>query len=320
MKNFRSWGVRVRNIPDCKYKSMWINLKTARLDSQPLPLPPDKSEFYDIAINTKCNLACPFCYTEASSNGVNYEGVVDTWNKWMEIYKEEKSDFITITDKPFQVAIGSTGEPTLHPEFCNLLKAIYESNVAPSYTTNGVILSAYLSDDDKNHELAVRIMEATKLYCGGVAVSVNKYNEKYAYLAINALIEAGECKVNTHYIISDKQSVDDFVKFALDFMEENDLSKVNSHLLLPLMAHGRSDKGIEEGIFKYLIEQCKKHKIENISFGANFTLDLLENKDIVNVWMYPPEYMSKNVILDNGEVKFTPNSFNLTPCKTLKFF
>lgn len=65
MKDFKHWGIKMRNYPEFNYKAIWFNLKTIRLGSgQAKPLPPDKSEFYDVGLGTKCNLECEFCLDE----------------------------------------------------------------------------------------------------------------------------------------------------------------------------------------------------------------------------------------------------------------
>ena len=35
----------------------------------------------------------------------------------------------------------STGEPTIHPQFCEFLETVYNSGVVPNYTTNGITLA-----------------------------------------------------------------------------------------------------------------------------------------------------------------------------------
>ena len=41
----------------------------------------------------------------------------------------------------FEIAIGSTGEPTMHPDFCEFLETVYNTGVVPNYTTNGLIIA-----------------------------------------------------------------------------------------------------------------------------------------------------------------------------------
>ena len=126
----------------------------------------------------------------------------------------------------------STGEPTIHPEFCDFLKTVYESGVVPNYTTNGIILS-------KKTPLAAAIIEATRKYVGGVAVSFgNEKLRNYARQAVINLINYGNTNVNIHHIISDKESVDEFV---VEWARYGD--SILYHVLLPLMPSGRSSEG-----------------------------------------------------------------------------
>lgn len=55
------------------------------------------------------------------------------------MYGAISKDEITYTNKPFQIAIGSTGEPTMHPDFCEFLETVFNTGVVPNYTTNGLI-------------------------------------------------------------------------------------------------------------------------------------------------------------------------------------
>ena len=63
MKDWKAWGIKRRVFPDKNYNAIWHNLKTIRLGSgQAKEL--DYPEFYDVGINTLCNLGCPFCYVD----------------------------------------------------------------------------------------------------------------------------------------------------------------------------------------------------------------------------------------------------------------
>ena len=218
--------VKVRKFPDKNYHAIWNNLKTVRLGrGVAKELNPDRSEFYDVGINTKCNAECKFCYVGASSKGVDYEGICETWNKWMKTFPEDKvieGTNIISTEKPFQIAIGSTGEPTVSLQFCKFLQTVYESGVVPNYTTNGMILFYWDKPGSKYYSKANEILSYTSLYCGGVAVSFgNKALRKYATGAIKGLLEKGRCKVNIHHIISDKQSVDEFFEIYNSYLIDN---------------------------------------------------------------------------------------------------
>lgn len=316
MKDFIDWGIKKRCFPKQNYNAIWINLKTYRLgEGVAKELPPEYSEFYDIGINTRCNAECPFCYVSASNKGIDYPDICKTWNKWMSLYIEKVVEYgklkATLTNKPFQIAIGSTGEPTLHKDFCRFLETVYNTNVVPNYTTNGIILSAYENEADSNNKLAKEIMYYTKQYVGGVAVSFgNNLIKDKAEKAVEALIKHGNTNVNIHHIISDKQSVDEFVKVQKEYGND-----IKYHVLLPLMPSGRSKKGVEDGVFEYLEEQIEKNNISNTAFGAHFYKYLKDSK--IKTYLYEPESFSKNVILTKNKVQITPSSFNLKPIKII---
>ena len=305
MKDFKHFGVKRRFFPEHNYNALWCNLKTVRLgEGKAAPLPPAESEFYDVGINTKCNAECPFCYVSATGKGVNYPNICDTWKKWMETFWEKQDHRVLTTNKPFQIAIGSTGEPTIHPEFCDFLKTVYESGVVPNYTTNGIILS-------RQTPLAEAILEATRKYVGGVAVSFgNEALREQARHAVVNLINNGNTNVNIHHIISDKESVDEFLAEWLRFED-----KILYHVLLPLMPAGRSDSGIEEGVWEYLEEMIQKHNIKNVAFGAHFIKYLRNSK--IKTWLYDEESFSKNIILTPNKVQITPSSFDLNPIQII---
>ncbi len=132
----------------------------------------------------------------------------------------------------------------------------------------------------------------------------------YAFGAINGLIEKGDCHINIHHIISDKQSVDDFIDICNNYNSE-----IKYHVLLPLMPSGRSKESIQEGVFEYLENKIQEFNIQNVAFGAHFVNFLRDSK--IKTWLYEPESFSKNVILTKNKVQITPSSFNLNPIKTI---
>ena len=306
MKDFKYFGLKRRFFPECNYNALWCNLKTIRLgEGKAAPLPPAESEFYDVGINTKCNAECPFCYVSASGKGINYPNICETWERWMDTFWEKTVDHgITITNKPFQIAIGSTGEPTIHPEFCEFLQTVYESGVVPNYTTNGISIA-------KGDTNSVKILHYTAKYCGGVAVSFgNKAIRHYAEQAVEKLMSC-DVHINIHHIISTKESVDEFIAEWLKYGDA-----ILYHVLLPLMPAGRSESGVEEGVWEYLEEMIQKHQIKNVAFGAHFIKYLRNSK--IKTWLYDEESFSKNIILTPNKVQITPSSFDLKPIQTIE--
>lgn len=330
--------VKIRKFPDKNYHAIWNDLKTVRLGrGVAKELDPDRAEFYDVSLGNICKTGkCPWCYVNANPNGKAYENICETWNKWMKTFPEDKiieGTNIIVTEKAFQIAIGSEGCPLENPDFCKFLKTVYESGVVPNYTTNGVILSYWDKPGSKYYSKANEVLSCTSLYCGGVAVSFgNKALRKYATNAIKGLLEKGRCKVNIHHIISDKQSVDEFFEIYNSYLIDNpnycidttDVNKfddrkkvslIHNHVLLPLMKHGRSDRGLEDGTWEYLESKLLEKTYDDVSFGAHF-IKYLENSEI-KTWLYPAESLSKNIILEKDCVKITPSSFDLNPIKII---
>lgn len=305
MKDWTNWGIKMRVFPEHNYRAIWNNLKTIRLgEGVARELPPNEAEFYDVGINTLCNAECSFCYVSAGKGGINYPDICETWKKWMSTYNTTSDKGITFTNKPFQIAIGSTGEPTIHPEFCQFLETVYNTDVVPNYTTNGLI---FARDNVKSGE----ILAYTKEYVGGVAVSLgNPEIRLQAHRAIQKLLTWGNTNVNIHHIISDKVSVDEFFDTCVRYGDD-----IYYHVLLPLMPSGRSTKGIEPGTFEYLEEVIQKYNIKNAAFGAHFVEYLKTSK--IKTYLYPPESLSKNIILTKDKVQITPSSFNLNPIMTI---
>lgn len=355
MKSFKHFGIKRRIMPEYNYNALWLgkSLKTIRFgEGHAKDLPYLEKEFYDIGVNNRCNAVCPFCYTNASAGGTDYKNPGQLWTKYVnKNYWEKSYDIseipeddvldtlvpkkirgnhpmkVTYTNKPFQVAIGSTGEPTIHPEFCSFLKAVYDTNVVPNYTTNGILLS-YAHDVYSNtwktrgkseaeiHEYVQRsheLLDYTKKYVGGVAVSYgNKLIRPFAEHAITSLLLYGDCHINIHHLIGSNEDVDELIKLAKDFGDD-----IKYHVLLPLMAHGRSKEGMKPETFDYLEEQILKNDIKNIAFGANFSPFLEKAK--IKTWNYPPESLSANMLLKENKIEITPSSFNLNPVETIEF-
>jgi ribosome-interacting GTPase 1 len=150
--------------------------------------------------------------------------------------------------------------------------------------------------------LTDEIIKATKKYCGGVAVSCHKHLTVVWEEALNKLTNAG-IKTNLHVIISDKQSVDEFIEI---YKKYNKI--VDYFVLLPYTAAGRAS--FKKVDYKYLMKKVKKEDISKIAFGANFYPYLVENKYDLDVSLYEPEILSK--YLDLSDMSLYKSSFNLT--------
>ncbi len=137
-------------------------------------------ELLDISITNWCNKGCLFCYRNSNENGrhmllENYEKIMQEASK----------------NNVYQVALGG-GNPNQHPQFIEILRLTREKyNIVPSYTSNG-------------RGLTPKVLNATKKYCGAVAISAYEpFNE--TKIAIRKLSNY-DIKVNLHYIL-DSESI-----------------------------------------------------------------------------------------------------------------
>lgn len=101
----------------------------------------------DIQITAKCNLHCPHCYANSMPDGGNI-----FWKDLILALDNFSSAGV------FQVALGG-GEPTLHPNFTQILKEVRKRKMIPNLTTNG-------------KELTEKIAKDMGDYCGAVALSI----------------------------------------------------------------------------------------------------------------------------------------------------
>lgn len=172
-----------RNYPDEKYKVIF-NQETgffARVEEKgttEIFWAKDGPELLDISITNWCNKGCEFCYRNSSENGEHIS---------LEDY--ELIMLQASKNNVFQVALGG-GNPNQHPNFIEILKLTREKyNIVPSYTTNG-------------RGLTPEILEATKKYCGAVAVSAYEpFNETKQAIK---LLASHKIKVNLHYVLDSK--------------------------------------------------------------------------------------------------------------------
>jgi hypothetical protein len=144
------------------------------------------------------------------------------------------------------------------------------------------------------------ILDATKLYCGGVAVSCHSHLDYYWKQAAQ-LYSSCDIRLNFHIIISDEESVNDFVKIYNKWKD-----KVEYFVLLPYGVQGRAEH--KEINWEYLVKNLPQDQSQ-IAFGANFYPYLLKGGHNIEVALYEPEIMSK--FLDLKDMKIYPSSFNL---------
>lgn len=277
--------VKTRVLPENNYKAIFFNGKTIRIAlDKTRPITELKwPEFYDVKITGKCSGMCPWCYQDSKDTDIHYNiNGIDSFFGNM-----------TENQRPFQVALGG-GNPNCHPQFVEILDKFYNLGIMPNYTTNGM-------------DITQDIVNATKKYCGGVAISCHNHLLDYWKKATELFLNQGVV-LNYHIIIFDVKSVDYFLEIYKQYVD-----KIDYFVLLPYIAQGRAIPiEIEEGK-TYLFNGLKQlGDIEKIAFGANFYRDILKNKWI-KASLYEPEGFSK--YLDLKDMKLYKSSFNLAEVK-----
>lgn len=233
-------------------------------------------ELYDIAINNKCFGRCPYCYISSVPEGVNYRNVVEKAHSYF-------GSSMSPDERPFQVAIGGAGEPTLHPEFPAFLAALCDLGIVPNYTTNGMHLSP-------------AVLDATEAYTGGVAVTAHKHLDKHWRRAIEKL--HGITRLNLHFIPMSKDDVEWMMNVAHEYAE-----KIDYFVVLPYQAIGFGEPLDMQAVYEFMFRLLKVTKdrmpelFKQFAFGAMF-YDELKKRPWVGADLYEHGLFSK--YLDMG--------------------
>ena len=135
------------------------------------PVGPDLA---DIHITDYCPMHCDYCYRESDASKSTHMSVSDF-----------RDILFAMRRTVNQIAIGG-GSPQHHPHFIELLETAYNMGVVPSYTSNGL-------------DMTGDILEASKKYCGAVAISM--HNFEAALKTVKRMI-AYEIPTGIHIILS----------------------------------------------------------------------------------------------------------------------
>ncbi|MDP3013369.1 MAG: radical SAM/SPASM domain-containing protein [Candidatus Subteraquimicrobiales bacterium] len=196
-----------KNYPQQHY-SVIFNQKTgffARIEEKRYEEPfwsEEGPELLDISITNYCERQCSFCYRNSNING-KHLGIED----YAHIINQAKEVGV------LQIAIGG-GNPNQHPNFVEFLRITSRNNIVPSYTSNGIGLTN-------------NILEATKEYCGALAISAYS---PYDYLpSLLDRISKFNIKTNLHFLLSK-----DSLQTAISWLEETPdfLKKINAIIFL----------------------------------------------------------------------------------------
>lgn len=271
--------MKIRIFPEHNYKAIHFNGKTLRIALDPnKPIQElNYPEFFDVKLTPYCEGNCSYCYQDSKNSCKHPENIIEKFISFFGKFNENQ--------KPFQIAFGG-GEPTTHPDFCKLMIQSYNMGIIPNYTTNGMWIDF---DFKKQNE----IINVTKKYCGGVAVSTHYHLKKYWEKATEKYLQEN-IFTNLHIIIGDKYSIDDFLRIYNKYS-----GKIKYFVLLPLTAQGRAkDSFVDWDYFENNIDGSPS----DIAFGANFYPYLRKNPNRFKVSLYQPEIMSAYLDLENMKI------------------
>lgn len=258
-----------RRFEEHNYHAIYCDHKTTRYkirDNEEMT-PLEYPEFYDIKITNKCSGNCPYCYQDCKEDGEVYKDIVKKFISYFGNMNENQ--------RPFQIAINDIQ----HPEIFEFIKTAYDYYITPNYTTNGMWTA------DKDYKYKNKIIEYTKKYCGGVAVSCHPHLSTHWTIAAKLYIY-NKIPLNFHCIISDKESIDYFLDIKSKWEDKID----GYFVLLPYITKGRAKK--KEVDYDYLKSKIARDDMK-ISFGANF-YEFLKKEDF-QVSLYMPEMFSKYI-------------------------
>jgi len=209
-------------------------------------------EFIDISITKRCNMKCGYCYQSAGEESVD----IDT---------DRLFDIVDIMVKedahPYQVAIGG-GEPSLHPEFVDIIKGFYERKIIPNITTNGELLfkDEFLQDVEE--------------YCGGVAITYHLEGDLRRFLySYHKLLSLKKIQPAVHIIVPRLKSMNDVEKLR-DLICSFIFDGVTV-LLLEFRYHGRARK--------YAKYKSYQHDVKSYTLLASLIKFVSEAKMPVSV-------------------------------------
>ena len=153
-----------------------FRLTVGEISDAIVPKKASTPELIDIKITNFCPFACDFCYQGSTIKGVHADMGYELYDA---LYKM----------KVFEVAIGG-GEPTMHPEFVQILKNFRDYGIVPNFTTRNL---GWLRNP--------KMVRDTMDYCGAFAYSAQKEKE---ILDLRTLVDYNEIehnRVNIHIVM-----------------------------------------------------------------------------------------------------------------------
>lgn len=168
-------------------RSTGTKIRMSFADGQAVePAKASAPELVDIKITDYCPFDCEFCYQDSTQQGQHAPKG-----------RLERLAWSLSQMNVFEVAIGG-GEPTLHPNFVDVLRTFRSHGVVPNFTTKNL---AWLND----HTLRPKILELA----GAFAYSVENWQDVEKLASLRDVYEIPNRQLNCQYVMG-TSSLSDF--------------------------------------------------------------------------------------------------------------
>ncbi len=195
----------------------------------------------DMQITSVCTQGCPHCYASSV-----YRGEHMPFGDMCRIFDDCAKAGV------LQIALGG-GDPLLHPNFVDAIRAVRERGMVPNVTTSG----AYFTDEN---------LQALRKYCGAVALSLEGVGRRYSarralgwkgFLAALSRLQENDIHTVLQVTVgsSNLETVPDIVKFALT-------QKLYGVIFLAYKPVGRGES------FDKPLSACEPNRVAEILAGA----------------------------------------------------
>lgn len=139
----------------------------------------DFPELCDVSITTKCPYGCKNCYMNCGTTGLDADADIVGALRY------------ALTSNTFEIALGG-GEPTLHPQFLDILQGFSEGSITPNFTTRNysvLIDSDYM--DIINAQVGVMALSiASHTDLDELEILINKIHHRKVTLGFQVILDA----------------------------------------------------------------------------------------------------------------------------------
>ncbi|MDB4330123.1 radical SAM protein [bacterium] len=251
-------------------------------------------ELIDLKITDYCPIGCTYCYQDSTTKGAHaplkaIRGLLPWTNEGL-----------------FEIAIGG-GEPTMHPEFVDILKTIKENNIIANFTTKN-------KDWFSNIEFACSVLDNVGAFAYSIdtAYEAEKVLKKYESLCDLLENYKYQGKINFQYIPegNDLGELERIIKVLEEIGFNNSLT------LLGYKTTGRGGSiPYKHDLINELLRLKQKYKIYfNIGIDTvlakRFESDL-KTKNVSDLLFYKEEG-KHSMYIDAVDMKYGASSFTDT--------